>query len=267
MSKSKISVLMSVYNDAQYIRGAIESVLKQSFHNWEFIIMDDASIDDTSNIIRDYTKKDKRLKYYKFQTNKGVPTCLNRGIKLSCGDFIARIDSDDLWLDSHKLQKQINFVEDHPDCGLVGTWTKVIDENDKDLYDLKYPTDDSIIRVQMLKHNCFISSSVLIRKKIAIKVGLYGITSRPAEDYGLWLKLGTVSQLFNIPEYMTGYRINPSGISQSTYKEQIHTSLRVIKENMKFYPHYNEAFILWNLRKYYPKWLRGSLSRKLNPIK
>ncbi len=260
MSKPIVSVTMAVFNDEKHIKYAIESVAKQTFNNWEFIIIDDASTDNTSKIIDKFRKSDKRIKYYKFESNMGVPAGFNRAVEMSIGNYVARIDSDDEWINKNKLKKQLDFMEKNHDFSLVGTWAKVIDKKDKNVLNLNLPKDDWIIRNQMLKHNCFITSSVLIRRTSLNKIELSNTHFKYAEDYILWLKLGTVGKFHNLPEYMTQYRINPSGISQNKSIEQINTSLYAIKKYKKFYPHYFQAFLLWNIRKYYPKWFRGPFS-------
>lgn len=257
---------MSVFNDHVFVKSAIESVRLQTFKDWEMIIVDDASTDETPNVIKNIKKEDKRIKSYRIRINKGAPMCLNKGIALSSGEFIARIDSDDIWTNKYKLEKQLQAIRNNPKLVFIGTWAKVIGINNNEIFCLNYPTDYLTIKDQMLKHNCFISSSILIQRNFFEKTRGYGTSGRYAEDYGLWMQLGRMGEFANIPKYMTGYRINPKGISQTKYKGQINATLRLIKENRRFYPHYLQAFLLWNLRKYYPKWLKGAFSENIRSI-
>jgi len=262
MINQKVSIVMSVFNDEKFLPFAIKSVLKQSLKNLELIIIDDASSDRTSTIISKYLKKDKRVKSFRFNTNQGPPICLNKGLTISSGEYIARIDSDDLWTDKNKLMKQLQVMDKNPKLAFVGTWAKAIDINSRELYNLNYPTSYEEIEQRMLSHNCFLSSSILIRKRILRGIR-YGTKERYAQDYGLWLKLGTKGEYMNIPEFMTAYRINPQGISQTKYDGQLKATLNLIREHKNYFPHYNLAVVLWNIRRYYPRWVRGKLSKQI----
>src|SRR5205085_5008645 len=110
MSKPEVSILMSAFNVEKYIAFAIESVINQTYKNWELIIIDDASNDKTPEIVNKYKKKDKRIRYHSVDCNQGSFKCLNQGILLSSGKYIANLDSDDIWIDKNKLERQIKFL-------------------------------------------------------------------------------------------------------------------------------------------------------------
>jgi glycosyltransferase involved in cell wall biosynthesis len=261
MTKPKVSVIMSVFNDATFLEQSIKSVLKQSYKNFEFIIVDDASTDESSKLIKDYKKKDNRIIFYQLKSNQGSPIALNKGIQLASGEYIARIDSDDVWLDSDKLLKQLEVMQSNPKLAFIGSWAKVLDINNNDLFNLIYPTDYHTINNKMLTHNCFISSSILLRKKMLGRSIRYGTPGKYAEDYGLWLKLGTKGSFLNIPQLMVAYRINPNGISQTKHKSQINATIRMIKEHKNDYPSYYYSLLIWNIRKFYPKWFKNLISK------
>ncbi len=186
MINPKVSIIMSVFNDENFLEQSIKSILNQSFRNWELIIIDDASSDSTPLIIEKYSKSEKRIMTFRYRENKGAPICLNKGISMSSGKYIARIDSDDLWIEPHKLYQQVLIMDKDDDLAFVGSWAKVIDTNNNELFTLKYPTDYSKIKKSMLLHNCFISSSILLRRKMLGKYIRYGTPGKYAEDYGLW---------------------------------------------------------------------------------
>src|SRR5581483_3832183 len=140
MQQPNISIIMPAFNSEKYIEEAIESVLSQSFRNWELIIINDASTDKTHELIRKYKKKDKRIVYIKNRKNSGLVMNLIKGLRLSKGGYIARIDSDDIWTDKDKLKKQFNFLRDNPGYGLVGCWAKVVDVKSNELFSLCYPS-------------------------------------------------------------------------------------------------------------------------------
>jgi glycosyltransferase involved in cell wall biosynthesis len=263
MYKPLVSIVMSTYNDARFLRKSVDSVLSQTFRNWEFIIINDKSTDYTDKILKEYQKKDKRIIYIKNKKNLGLTKNLNKGIDLASGDFIARLDGDDYWTDITKLQQQVDFLLDNPAYGIIGCFAHAIDMSDKKLFEIEYPFEDNKIRRIMLRHGPFVHSSVLIRKEILVKIGKYNDSHTYSEDYDLYLNIGRVSKFRNIPKFMVNYRINPLGISRTKYLTQHNEVIKIILKYRKFYPGFWLGFLLWNLRKIYPVWFRGALSRQI----
>lgn len=271
MNKPLVSIVMSTYNDSRFLKETLNGVLKQTFKDWEFIVINDVSSDNTDEILRMYQKKDKRIIYIKNHKNAGLTKNLNKGIDLSRGDFIARVDGDDYWTDKTKLQVQVDFMLHNPKCGIVGCFAYAIDARGKRLFEIVYPTDDKDIRKIMLRHGPFVHSSVLIRKRILIKIGKYNNKHTYSEDYDLYLNLGTTSEFHNIPKFMVNYRINPFGISVTKYSAQHNEVIKIIKKYRKKYTGFLLGYFLWNIRKFYPIWFRGIVSwqikRKLPILK
>jgi glycosyltransferase involved in cell wall biosynthesis len=145
-SFSRISVVMTAYNSERYIGPAIESILNQTFHDFEFIIVDDGSSDETDKIVRSYN--DKRIVYTKNEKNLGQTKSLNIGIKLSRGKYIARMDADDI-SHSRRLQTQFDYLEKHNDVSILGSWAEYIDYNNKKIRNFKTPTDPLEIRAYL----------------------------------------------------------------------------------------------------------------------
>lgn len=263
MNKPQVTVIMSTYNDEKYISRAISSVITQSFKNLEFIILSDASSDKTDSIIAKYRKKDKRIRSYKNSIRKGITSNIKTLIELSKADLIARIDGDDFWLNENKLQEQYNLFNNDRNLGMVGTWAKVIGKNNEKLYELKYSTSDKEIRRKILFENSFITSSVMFRKPSHEDINSINLLNKYADDYNLWLLIGIKSTFANIPKIHTAYRVNPQGISQSKYYEQINDTIKTIKYYKAYYTQYRKAILLWTIRKYYPSWIKGKLSAKI----
>jgi glycosyltransferase involved in cell wall biosynthesis len=259
-NKPKVSIIMSTFNNAPYLKQAIESVLYQSYNNWELIIINDASVDFTKDILKQYAKKEKRIHILTNKTNKGLAASLNRGITASKGELIARLDGDDWWIDHHKLKKQVAFLIKNQDYGLVGCWANIIDENSQQISNRRYPSTDKDIRNYILIENCFFHSSVVTRKIILDKVGYYDTNIKTAEDYNLWLKIGLVSKMQNLPEFMISYRLNPNGVNATRFKYQIKETLFQVKEFKKYYPNYYKAIIMWKIRQFVPRALRVKAS-------
>lgn len=242
----KISVILSTYNNAPYLERAVRSVLGQSYSDFEFIIINDNSQDNTEEILQ--TCDDKRIVYIKNENTKGLIHNLNKGIDIATGEYIARIDGDDWWLDSDKLKKQVEFLDAHRDYALVGTWAKVYDQHVKELYQIKYATEWEDIRKKLLLKNFFVHSSVMFRKKIAEQCGRYHENEKFVEDYGLWLRMGLENKLGNIGECCVAYLHNEEGETQKNNLRQIKANIKLVGEFRKKYPFYHLALLRWCMK-------------------
>ena len=187
-----VSIILPSYKKAQYISHAIESILGQSFSDWELIVIDDGLAFDTRQLIAGYAQKDKRIIVISNPKNLGIQKSLNKGLAMAKGKYIARIDDDDQWIDGDKLKKQVAFLDADEDYVLVGTNAVICDENLIDLQTYSMPGSDLEIRNRILFKNCFLHSSVMIRKSVLDKIGGYVESKkvRNVEDYDLWLRIG-----------------------------------------------------------------------------
>lgn len=246
MNNPKISIILPVYNLAHCASVAIESVLRQSFKDFELIIVDDGSSDSIDGVVNSF--KDKRIVYSKNKKNEGLIFSLNNGISIARGDFIARIDGDDKWIDEKKLEKQINFLINNTDYSLVGTHAIVCDKHGNNLYNITHPIDFKNIKRKMLLKNCFVHSSVLFSKKVAKEFGGYDRNEKYVEDYGLWLRMGEGYKLHNIPDFCVEYLLNENGETQGNNLRQIKANIKLIKKHKKKYHNYCLALIRWYLK-------------------
>jgi len=146
--------------------------------------------------------------------NKGLTKSLNEAIGYSRGECIARMDADDISM-PERLEKQVNFLDKNLDCAMCGTWAEFIDEEGNYLKDYERPVTDSEIKKEILFHNPFIHPSVMIRKSVFDKVGLYDIDFRYAQDYELWTRIATKFITTNIPAVLLKYRLLKEGITKS----------------------------------------------------
>jgi len=240
--KPTISINIATYNRGRFITEAIESVLAQTFNDWELIIIDDASTDNTAEIVRPYLA-DPRIKYLKNETNQNISLTRNRGLKESQGKYIAILDSDDLWCDQEKLTKQYDFLEKNPDHCLVGTGIIVVDEQGQEKSRYLNPETDKEIRNKILAKNTFAQSSVLYRKEAVLEVGSYNPNLNGIEDYDLWLKLGTKYKLANLPSYSLKYRIHGGNISLTDRWRLMKINLELIKKHHDDYPNFTLAIL------------------------
>jgi len=242
-----ISVNIATYNRSLYIKEAIDSVLAQSYKNWELIIVDDGSTDNTNVVIAPYLK-DPRIKYFKNETNKNISFTRNRALSLSQGEFIAILDSDDVWNDIDKLAKQITFLQKNPSYSLIGTNAVAIDPAGKPLRDLNVPLSDSEIKRVILSKNVIFHSSVMYRKDTVVDLGAYNLALNGIEDYDLWLRLGAVSRLANLSDRSLLYRIHGGNISLTDRLHLMRINVELVKQSRKSYPHFFRAIIRRQIR-------------------
>ena len=236
-----VSVIMPVYNSEKYLSEVIESILKQTFRNFEFLIFDDGSTDGSRAIIELNAKQDTRIIPYYSDVNRGYVVHLNRGIELSKGEFIARMDSDDISM-PNRFQKQLDFLLAYVDIELVGSSTIIINENGKEV-----GVDHKFTESRNLYWECFFKApfthpSVMIKKKILNSVGKYNESKIPSEDYDLWTRIVRVGKTANLKEPLLFYRTHAKSISKLKNEDQIKQSLesqellwkKTIKQNIPF---------------------------------
>lgn len=208
-----VSVVMSVRNGGNDLPRAVDSILTQSFCDFEFIIINDGSWDGTAEFLDSIS--DQRVRVY-HQENQGLARGLNRGISLARGRYIARQDHDDLALPD-RIMKQVDYLDAHEDCGLIGTRAEIWvgDRPTGRCHD--HPCGDTDLRFDLLFDNPFVHSSVMIRKSVLDQVGVYTTdpARQPPEDYELWSRISRCSGVANLSERLTIYREVPGSISRT----------------------------------------------------
>jgi glycosyltransferase involved in cell wall biosynthesis len=198
-----ITVLMPVHNGERYLGRSIESVLSQSCTDFEFLIIDDGSIDSSADIIRSY--KDKRIRFLMNGTNQGLVATLNKGLELARGNYIARMDCDDVSVPA-RLERQFDFMEKNPEVGVCGTWVRTIGEKGE-IWD--YPSGSDEIKCSLLFESVLAHPSVMLRGRHFGKGGFRYDGGFPhAEDYALWVRCADAMEFANIPEVLVEYRIH-----------------------------------------------------------
>jgi len=226
----KISVLLPVYNCPTYVGAAIESILNQTFEDFELLIIDDGSTDDTPQVLTSYS--DSRIRHIRHE-NRGLAGTLNVGIELALGKYIARQDQDDLSL-PERLEKQLAYMEQHSDCALLGTWAQIMEgERLVERYH-KHPINPAELSYRLLLNNPFVHSSVMIRKSVLEKAGGYSTdpARQPPEDYELWSRLARQARVANLPEVHLHYREVPNSMSRqgpSPFRSRL---IKICSENL-----------------------------------
>lgn len=228
MKSPTCTVLLPVYNGEKYLREAIDSVLAQTYKNFELLIINDGSTDKTDAIIRSYN--DARIRYIQNKTNLKLIITLNKGIRMAKGKYIARMDADDL---SHpkRLAKQIAFLDTHPDYGLVGSLFALIDTN-REIHEIGGAKllEDEDLKMGMLFANIFCHGETMFRKKLCIKHNLfYDQQYTYTEDYELWTRMAKYTKIKNLPEVLYFYMTNPQGISAHVV-DHMQKKAKVVRE-------------------------------------
>lgn len=214
-----ISVIMSVYNGEKYLSEAIESILAQTYKNFEFIIINDGSIDKTEAILKKYEFQDKRIKIINNLENKGLIYSLNEGFDSAKGKYIARMDADDI-SEKNRFEEQIKFLEKNIDIAMCTTYIKIFKNNLKFLYKtFKTNTEYENIKVKLLFRNYLSHPTVMIRKEIINKYKIkYREEDKGMEDYGLWIYLIKNEKIETIPLPLLKYRFLSNSISSKVLK-------------------------------------------------
>jgi glycosyltransferase involved in cell wall biosynthesis len=259
----KISVVMAVYNGEPHMREAIESIVSQTFSDFEYILLDDGSSDGTLEILQEYEKRDKRIRVLQNQGNIGLTKSLNKGILASRGEYVARMDADDI---SHpkRFELQTAFLDSNQNCGVVGSWYVKIDEQGKELWRKKLPLKDEEIKNLLIKSNVFPHASAMVRRAALDKVGLYNESWKLSQDYELWFRIGSQYEIGVIPEFLIYSRISGSSLTNARNREQILYGLRAQRSAIRRGQYPKSAYIFFFRRLLYllvPITLRQLLKR------
>lgn len=242
-----ISVVMSVYNEEQHVSQAMESILNQTFNDFEFIIVNDGSVDKTYEIIKRYAEKDKRIRIINHAKREGLANSLNDGIKIAQGKYIARMDADDISL-PERFQRQVEFMERNPQTGAIGSCYQEVDESGNILPRKQNPRSWKDIKKALFFYNPISHPTVMIRKEVLKKAGTYDETFPTSQDYELFSRIAQFSELRNHDEVLLIRRF-PKKVSGGKMQRQTIDSLiiqiRMLKRGS--YPLHYVVFMLKNL--------------------
>ena len=211
VKRPKVSVMMPVYNGARYIGDAIKSILTQTYGDFELLVLDDGSTDNTLQVIKSFN--DPRIRIIRNDRNIGTVLTRNKGLRECCGEYVAMLDSDDLAY-PQRFEKQVNFLNNHLDVGMVGSWVDLINAEGNPL-NASWKTDMEAeeVPVFLLFHNCFSFSAVMLRS-VAIPRDGFREGYIPSEDYEIWTRIVDSWKSYNLPEILTTYRIHKDSLSK-----------------------------------------------------
>lgn len=224
-----ISVIMPVYNAQRYLSEAIESILTQTFRDFEFINVNDGSTDSSLEIIQRFQEKDSRIRIIN-QSNQGVTKSLNNAIHLAQGKYIARMDADDVSLPT-RLEKQCQYMEAHPEIAVCGSRALIIDDNgDVIKKDRIFCTHEKIEHRHLAGKCSMKHPSVIIRADVLREVNGYNEELPYAQDFDLWLRIGEIGKIENLPDVLIKYRRNVDSISYMKKREQWESACKAIDD-------------------------------------
>ncbi len=224
---------MSVYNGSDYLRESIESILNQTFSDFEFIIINDYSTDNTWEIITEYAEQDKRIKLFNNSENIGLTKSLNKGLKLARGEYIARQDADDVSL-VERFEKQVAALDENPEAVLISCDIEVINSQGKFVKKEERSCETKWVPWYLMFYNHLGGhSQVIFRTETAIKLGGYSEAYRYSQDYEFWCRLVKAGKVIILPEALHQLRRHGKGITAEKRSEQLSYALDVSKRNIK----------------------------------
>lgn len=228
MGMPLVSVIIPCFNCEKYVRKAIESIQNQTYENLEIIVVNDASTDGTARILEDIAKRDSRIRYYCHEVNRKLIYTLNEMIDYATGEYIARMDSDDV-ADIERISTQVQYMLSNPKCSLCGTQARLIDEDDRVIGGKNVPVNHTDISRMLRYGNVIIHPSILAKKSV-LKKCRFSFEYIHAEDFELWLRLVFEEKItvHNIDAIGLNYRISSNQISSLHSKEQVDSSCKAL---------------------------------------
>jgi len=226
-----ISAILPVYNGQDHLAECIDSVLHQSYSNFEFIIVDDASTDSTPQILKKHSNQDDRIIVITNPVNQKQTISANTACKNARGKYIARMDADDVALPK-RFEKQLEFLEANPNVGMVGSWTDTISETGKIVGQWKTASEPGVLNWNLLFGTSFAHSSVMMRSNLVKKVGYY--QSPEAEDYDLWSRISRIAKVANIPEILQQKRVWGGQLALKVPTETRDCVLQIMQKNINY---------------------------------
>ena len=203
-----LSIIMSVYNNERTLKDTMNSIINQTYEEFEFIIVNDCSTDNSIEIIKEYMKNDNRIKLIENKINLGLPKSLNKAFNQSKADYIIRIDGDDICM-LNRFEKQIKFMEENQEIDILGTGAILINQEGKDMGKINMPKTNSEIYKAIKYKNPMIHPSIMMKREVLENLNGYDEKLRKAQDLDLWSRaLDQNMNFYNIQEYLIKYRID-----------------------------------------------------------
>ena len=229
-SAPTISVVLPVYNGERFLAEAIDSILQQTFTDFEFIIVDDGSQSSAADIVSFYQRKDPRVRVHRHARNLGITAARNQGCRMARGTFIAVMDADDISLPS-RFEKQVAFLRSHPEIAAVGAWVQRVDADGRLGRVHHYPVEPALLAWSMMFFDSVAHPTLMIRRATLDASAAYSAEYPNVEDYALLIRLCLVSRIANLPEVLVNYRMWSGNTSKRPDHE--HQAMRVLRDAVR----------------------------------
>ena len=224
----KVSVLMPVYNAASFVREAIESILVQTFSDFELIIINDGSKDETVRIVSEF--RDSRIELFQNETNRGVAATLNKGLSLAKGEYIARMDADDICVKT-RLACQVDYLDNNPDIGIVGSWVRLF--GDQLPLIEKTPVGSDVLSAYLVFDNPIFHPTVMYRRSLIDDGLAYDVQYNRTEDFELWTRAATFTRLNNIPLVLHKMRHHDQSVTSTATEVMTDQTCNILARQLK----------------------------------
>lgn len=225
MKSPRISVILPVYNGAEYLAESLKSVLSQSFSDFELLVLDDASTDDSAAIAE--AMEDDRIRVVRHESNRRLPATLNHGLELAKGEFIARMDADDLCMPD-RFQRQVRLLDSRPEIGICGGWVRLV--GGVTGVTREYPVSPDAVEAFRHFHCPFAHPTVMVRRHLMEEHQLrYDPTAVAVEDFELWTRLLQQTRGANIPEVLLEYRMHEASVTSQNWSAMDEHSAQVLQ--------------------------------------
>lgn len=226
-----VTVLLPAYNVQGFIANCIQSILTQSFSDFELLIINDGSTDDTAAICESFS--DPRIRLIHNEGNRGITHTLNRGVSLASASLIARMDADDV-AHPNRLARQVEYLNRHPQAGAVSAWVRPVDSDGRPIrYQGTSPTEPGYLSWALLYRNPVSHPAIMMRTDLVRALNGYGDEETLCEDYGLWSRMHAVQPIHILPETLIDYRVHSDGVSVRYMKRQGMHACRIARNNME----------------------------------
>ena len=235
----RVSIILPVYNGGKFLREAIDSVLGQSYNDFELVVIDDGSTDDSVAIIQSYSNS--RIKLLRNGMNLGITKSLNNGIAAAAGEYLCRMDADDISM-PERLKLQVGYLDGHPDIAMVGSAVILIDSNGREAGRKAYPATPVQIRKSIFVHNPFAHGTIMVRASVIKECGGYDERFLHNEDYDLWFRIAARHNLANLETRLLKRRVHDLNITVEKETELVRFRMKTLSNAIFHYyhrPHYS----------------------------
>lgn len=233
-----VSIIIATYNRASLISQAIESVIGQSLMDWELIIADDGSTDNTSEVLGEWEAKEPRIRYLQLPHAGRIAVVSNSALEAARGKYIAILDDDDRWIDPDKLKKQVAFLDEHPEYVACAGGFRIVNQNDEKIADIRKPESDKAMRKVALMANPIANSTAMFRSSLNEK---YDDSLQGFADWDFWMKLGCRGKLYNFGDLFLAYKMWSGGGSFVQQRANASCAVKIVRRYKKDYPGYAKA--------------------------